>query len=194
MAELCRALAVGAYGVVLLNRRGEAGFLDAKAADLLRAADGLSISGGRLIAKRPPEMRKLTRYIRDVVTGRAMPDGGRRFLLVTRPSGKRPYLISLLPPCRGAAAEGTDGCACVAHLHDLDYQREPACPALRQAFGLTAREADLAIGLVRTARLDGAAAAAGMAVNTARNHLRGIFLKTGTSKQSETVQLLSKVP
>ena len=60
-------------------------------------------------------------------------------------------------------------------------------------FGLTGREAVLAAALVRTTRLDAAAAECGMALNTARNHLQAIFVKTGTCGQAELVQLLGRV-
>jgi DNA-binding CsgD family transcriptional regulator len=46
---------------------------------------------------------------------------------------------------------------------------------------------------VRCANLAGAAAQAGMALNTARNHLQGIFRKSGTASQAEAVLLFSRL-
>lgn len=193
--ELCDALEQGADGLMLLDPRGEASFMNRAAADIVRSGDGLSISSGLIVAKRPPESRKLTRNIRDVLTGREpSPAGGPRSLLVTRPSGKRPYVVCVMPPRRSHPRTDAQHCACVVRVRDLAHQREPTESMLSQTFGLTRREADLAIQLVRMPRLEAAAGRSGMAVNTARNHLRGIFLKTGTSSQGEAVQLLSKIP
>ena len=38
-----------------------------------------------------------------------------------------------------------------------------------------------------------AAANAGMALNTARNHLRAVFRKTGAANQTEAVQLFGRL-
>ena len=60
-------------------------------------------------------------------------------------------------------------------------------------FGLSEREADLAVELVRCASLADAAAQAGMALNTARNHLQNIFRKSGATNRAEAVQLFSRL-
>ncbi len=60
-------------------------------------------------------------------------------------------------------------------------------------FGLTDREADLAVELARCASLAQAAANCGMAGNTARNHLQSIFRKSGASSQAEAVQLFARI-
>jgi DNA-binding NarL/FixJ family response regulator len=59
--------------------------------------------------------------------------------------------------------------------------------------GLSEREADLGVALVRCPSLPQAAADCGMAFNTARNHLQSIFRKSGTSSQAEAVQLFSRL-
>jgi DNA-binding CsgD family transcriptional regulator len=195
MQELEYALTQGADGVILLDRRGAPSFVNAVAVDILDAGDGLFLSRGLIGARRLPESRKLARHIRDVIDRRrAAPIERRRSMLVTRPSAKRPYVVSVMVSRRVLSHPVSPSCACVVHIHDLAHQREPADDALRQTFGFTKRETDLAIQLVRSPRLDAAARRSGMAVNTARNHLRGIFLKLGTASQSEAVQLLSKIP
>ena len=61
-------------------------------------------------------------------------------------------------------------------------------------FGLTAREADLAIELVRCAGLREAGAAAGMAHNTARNYLQSIFRNCNVTTQAEAIRLFAALP
>lgn len=69
----------------------------------------------------------------------------------------------------------------------------PSKESLRTLFGMTEREADFVIELVRCAGLEGAAANAEMAINTARNHLQSIFRKTETANQAEAVRLFCLV-
>jgi len=57
-------------------------------------------------------------------------------------------------------------------------------------FGLTAAESRLATQLVEGQSVEEAAKISGIAIATARTHLRNIFAKTATSRQSELVLLL----
>src|SRR5262249_45043697 len=61
------------------------------------------------------------------------------------------------------------------------------------AFGLTQRQAVLAVQLARGASLAQAAAALGVALETARWHLKEIFERTNTHRQADLVRLLCSV-
>ncbi len=107
-------------------------------------------------------------------------------MLVTRPSGKRPYIVRALPAPRADRFLAGESIACVIHLHDL--VAEPSKASLCAVFGLTEREADLAIEVVCCAGLTNAAANAMAAPNTARKHLQGKFApKSGVTNQTEMV-------
>ena len=64
---------------------------------------------------------------------------------------------------------------------------------LRELFGLTHMEAEIASVISTGAPPEQAAAETGIAVVTARNHLKAVFAKTGTHRQSERVALLSRL-
>jgi DNA-binding CsgD family transcriptional regulator len=64
--------------------------------------------------------------------------------------------------------------------------------AVAQAFGLTPRQAMLAVLLARGASLAQAAAALKVTVETARWHLKEIFERTNTHRQADLVRLLCK--
>lgn len=66
--------------------------------------------------------------------------------------------------------------------------------SLQSAFGLTAAEARLANRLRHGESLSDVAEAAGISRETVRQHLKSIFLKTGTNRQAELVLLLSRLP
>lgn len=191
---LLNGLASKADGVILLSAKGEPTFVNDAATAILNSGDGLSLSQGAFLTRRPPETRRLQQLVQAALSGvkqQETPAGGR--MLVTRPSGRRPYVVSVLasPPTERFLAGRPIGC--VIHLQDLSTVRTPARDALQDVFGLTEREADFAIELVGCADLQRAADQAQMSVNTARNHLQSIFRKAGVKGQTELVQLLGRL-
>ena len=181
-------------GLILLDASGRAIFLNAAAEQCLAMNDGLSLRGGQFSAWRAAETRRLRQLLGQILgsaAGAATTGGGR--MLVTRPSGRKPFVLTLTQPPPAHAFLTGRGIACVLHLQDLDTHPLPRAADLRAVFGLTHREADLAVELVRTARLDQASARCGIALNTGRNHLQAIFGKTGTKSQAELVQLLGRI-
>ncbi len=87
-----------------------------------------------------------------------------------------------------------DSISCVIHIHDLAQVHLPSRVSLSTVFGLSEREAALAIELVRCVDLPAAAARAQMSFNTARNHLQNIFRKCSVSSQAEAIQLFGRLP
>ncbi len=193
-AMLLEAMAAKADGVILLNAAGTPAFVNGSAQAILAAGDGLGWTPEGFVTRRAAETRRLRHLVRSAIagrfeTGRGGPGGQ---LLVTRPSARRPYILRVLPAPPVERFLSTFGFACVIHIHDLGAVRVPSRALLIAAFGLTEREADLAVELVRCAGLAGAATGAGMAHNTARNHLQGIFRKCAVANQAEAVQLFSR--
>ena len=62
--------------------------------------------------------------------------------------------------------------------------------SLRRLYGLTRAEARLAGCLVRGDRIEEAAEHLKVSTSTARTHLKHIFSKTGTKRQTDLVRLL----
>lgn len=193
-AALLDALASKADGLILLGCSGAPSFMNDAALAILAAGDGLAFVAGAFVTRRANETRKLHRLIAASVAptppSESRPGGE---LLVTRASGRRPYVLRVMPAPPTERFLSGPGIACVIHLHDLAAIRLPSRSLLIAAFRLSGREADLAVELVRCANLAGAAAHAGMALNTARNHLQSVFRKSGTASQAEAVQLFSRL-
>jgi PAS domain-containing protein len=193
-AALLEALARRADGVILLDRTGAPGFMNEAARAILAAGDGLAFSHGEFVTRRGPETRRLRQLIGEAIALAPASEaraGGE--MLVTRGGGARPYVLRAMRAPRMERFLAGVSIAGVIHLHDLAAVRVPAKALLIAAFGFSEREADLAVELVRCASLTGAAGNAGMALNTARNHLQGIFRKSGTASQAEAVQLFSRL-
>ncbi|MEI9993066.1 MAG: hypothetical protein WDM91_00615 [Rhizomicrobium sp.] len=193
-AALLDALARRADGVILLDASGQPSFMNDAAHAILGAGDGLAFARGEVTTQRGPETRRLRSLIANATAiappSEAQPGGE---MLLTRRGGRRPYVLRIMAAPRFDCFLAGGSIAAVMHIHDLAAVRVPPKSLLMAAFGLTEREADLAIALVRCAGLAGAAADAGMAPNTARNHLQAIFRKSGTASQAEAVQLFSRL-
>ena len=194
LTALLDALTCKADCIVLLDSSAAPIFVNEAAAQVLNADDGLRHVGRAFVTLQSSETRKLGEMIADTISSPKVPTGQpREHMLVTRPSGKRPYILRVTPPQRTARFLKQNSVACVIHIQDLAKMNVPSKASLCSIFGLTEREADFAIELVRCTGIDGAATKAGMAVNTARNHLQSIFRKTGTTNQAEAVQLFGRL-
>ncbi len=192
-AAMLAALSRRTDGMVLLDPRGAPTFVNDAAQAVLTAGDGLLLRGNDFVTRRQPETRRIAQLIHCALNGAAgvAAAGGRA--LVSRPSGRPPYVVTVMatPPMERFLTSKTIGC--VVHIQDLGAADLPSREALRDVFGLTDRESDFAIELVRCADLERAAVSAGMAVNTARNHLQSISRKTGVSGQTAVAQLLARL-
>jgi DNA-binding CsgD family transcriptional regulator len=78
-------------------------------------------------------------------------------------------------------------------LSDLTARPGPDPAVLRQLFGLTRMESRVASIISTGASPEEAAENMGISFETARNHLKAVFAKTGTHRQGELVALLSRL-
>lgn len=111
---------------------------------------------------------------------------------MVRREGSRPVLITVLP-IDGAASGPFFGARVLLTFSDLAAQPAPPASLLTQVFGLTQAEARLAALIATGVSPEGAAERLGIAAETARNHLKAVFAKTDTHRQSELVALLSRL-
>jgi len=181
------------FGVALLDGAGKLLWTNREAADILARADGLAIQNKRLCAANSAENAELERLMAVAVAtrlGRATQAAG--VLSVSRPSLARSFALLAAP----IVAERVSLHEPAAVVFITDPERKPETPVqlLRRLYGLTGREAALAGLLLHGSDLKNAAGQLGMSMNTARTHLRLIFEKTDTHRQSELMHLLLRGP
>ena len=181
-----------AQGVILLDRSSMVLWANGTGRSILDAADGLDLRHGQLHAANPADNAALARSIAAAVEAPSACSGD-CLLSVARPSCKRPYNILVSPVSVRPPAIGRVPVA-VAIVSDPERQVEAAPARLARLFGLTPREAALAALLVAGNNLDDIAGQLSMGRNTVRQHLRAIFEKTGTHRQSELMRLLLRSP
>lgn len=86
-----------------------------------------------------------------------------------------------------------EGAKFVAALVDPDVCPEPSPALLQQIFGLTKREAHVAIKLMCGVTLQEMAEETGVSLGTVRSQTKAVFAKTGTNRQAELVGILTRL-
>ena len=201
--EQSRDAAVGyvdalANGILFLGRNGSILFANAAAQAVFLASDGLCDGPEGLRATGLFEDRRLQACI-VAATGEKFFEKDIeaptcRALTVSRLGSGRPYNILVAPIKQREVIFATVQPAAIVLIGNPDVT--PVLPAqyLRQLYGLTKREAELA-ALVATGQ-DVAICAdlLGITASTARGYLKRIYSKTDTSRQAELVHLLLNLP
>jgi DNA-binding CsgD family transcriptional regulator len=193
-------------GVVLLDAVGRIAGLNRAGQAMIDARDGLRLVQGRLQAEQGGEGRRLVHLLAAAVSAGGKAASARRGeaadLRVSRPSGRAPYLLSVLPLSPEAAgpfddADGGGGCG-GARIRAAVYIVDPAAVApglgrrLSALFGLTAVEAGLVGDLLADLTPAEIGERRGVAISTVRSQLRSVFAKTGTTRQSELMNLVNR--
>ncbi len=190
------------HAIFLLTETGRALHLNRAAERLLADADGLVSRPGGLAAATPGHTADLLAML-SRAGQRDRPLTGA--LRLPRPSG-RPALaliaIPVSPPGRGADPALDPGLmgdtsarpAVLLCITDPDRETPPNQRHLAALFGLTSAEAALAADLLAGHDLAEIANLRGRSIHTVRTHLQRIMAKTETTRQSDLMRTLLRVP
>ncbi len=171
-------------------------------AEMLAKRDGLFADAGdgmALRAARSGETAALRRLIAATAArsggggAAGPPEAGR--LRLSRPD-KAALMVTAVPlTAAGLAAAGLSPAPTVLLLvTDPEAKAQTPPPAvLREAFGLTPAEAEVAARAARGEGMQAAAEALGISSGTARLHLHRVFEKTGAHRQAELAALLARL-
>jgi DNA-binding CsgD family transcriptional regulator len=131
----------------------------------------------------------------DRAVARAVSRPGQLGLAALTGADGRRYLLQV-HPVPGRARDIFSSAAALALLIERD--REPAIlrtdlSALRGAYGLTEREANVAALLAEGLDINAIAARLGIRPNSARSYLKDALQKTGATRQAELVALVARI-
>jgi len=176
----------GKGGIVLVNRTAQA---------ILRRTGGLKLTSHGVEAGFAQENAKLKTMVQGALAtgnGRIAHSGG--VMAVSKPGSSRPLYL-LVAPLRLKSVQ-LDKAAPVAAIFITDPELEPRMNArhFEELYGLTPAEAKLAKALAAGQSLSEAAEELSVGQSTLRSHLKSIFVKTQTKRQSELVRLLMLGP
>jgi len=179
-------------GVILINAIGEVTVCNQHAEEIVRQADGLSVIKSRLCAAASGEAEVLDRLIANAVADSHHVASG--VAIVRRPSLRQPFvlIVSRLTSSAVVMDDPSRPRAVVLVNDPSDAERANA-ELLIDLFGLTRREAEVALAVVAGHGLRAAAQQLGIALTTARTHLQHVFEKTRTRRQSELTSLVLQI-
>lgn len=180
-----------AVGSLLVKADGTICGSNRIADEVLNEADGIAVERSRLAiddARIAREFNQALRSMCDVSTQEQRPTP--TVLRIQRPSGKADLGLVMRPVKHDPYLPGAESAVAAVLMSDPDRAGLISEAALRDLFELTRMEALLARRLAEGLSVTEAADALGIAVNTARSHLRAIFEKTGTQRQAQLIRLV----
>lgn len=189
------AIEGASFGIIVLTGDRRIWRCNREAERIMVEGGEIDGQGGKLVVRRPIDNAALQRLIDGAIEtarGRGR-DGGGSMALAKR-AGPRPYAVLVAPVPERAAPLSLAGPAVVVFLTDPDHAPETPAQLLRRVYGLTRKEAQLALALAGGANLADAAERLRIAKGTARRHLAAIFARTGIHRQAELVRLILSLP
>jgi DNA-binding CsgD family transcriptional regulator len=187
-SDIARAVDSVRHGIAVVGPGSVVMHLNSAAERIVKCGDGLCIRSGRVEATCASANAELSRSIVSaLLEHESNPRGGNSFLC-RRPSGKRPFVIHVLP--LSPAAENMSGARALVVLVDPEQQPEPPTQLLRRIYGLTNAEADVALRVVRGDGLKPICEELSLSMATVKTHLQHVFDKTDTHRHAELVRLL----
>lgn len=116
-----------------------------------------------------------------------------RHIPVDTPEGLRGIAIRLMPLSRASNLFSAVRPRAIMTMVDLDAETRSDGRSLRELYGLTSRESQIATAIAAGASVSELAVIAGISQYTVRQHLASTFRKTGTAGQNDLVRLVSRI-
>ncbi len=178
-------------GCLTIDRAGTALSVNSRATEIVSQGDGIGLLKGRLFFADETAARRYSRGL-----GHLDPVGGKLMtgcsFPVRRPNGKRPYLIAVHSlPQKNEFTPYARPAAAVVFIRDPDRLARLNTRLLRQSYGLTAAESDLAAALDRGLRLQDVAVERHVSITTVRSQLYALMAKMGVNRQTDLIRLLA---
>lgn len=162
--------------------------LNQRARDLLASQHGIEDYGGVFRIKRSSVCRTIARLVHQAAEGATGVDAAADIIGIPDDDGRTRFALRVLP-CRYLGVS----CALVV-INDMLSTSHAPRRVLAKLFSLSAREAEFADCFAAGSRVEQIASDMAISSNTARIHLRHLFMKTGCKTQAELARLFATVP
>ena len=178
-------------GTAILDENGRMMRCNRAAQRLFDSRDGLECKHDKLCAFANHENRSVQQAIQTVLKQRQRGLDDIEVLTLSRPSGEMPLNLLLRPiPMSYQAQNGARRPAVAVFIRDPADSPQASRNLLRSLFQLTPTEIEVAMLVMDGQTLDETAQSLGVSRNTVRAHLRGVFAKTGATRQAHLVKTL----
>lgn len=176
-------------GIIVLKKSGKVVFMNASAKEFIAAKDGLQIDrNGALTAGTTLETKRLRNVIETVFEAENIVRT-KSILQISRNSTMRPLSVFVAPFSENRIFSKTEGLALLL-INDPEQQVTDIEPVLSRIYQLTPSESKIAALLAQGKTLNETCEILCIKQNTIRTHLKRIFSKTETRRQSELVKLI----
>lgn len=179
-------------GAIVVDDRCRIVMTNTVATGLIERRDGLRTDERNVLETMvPAETKRLRSLIADVVEDRLLTaDRNGGFLAVTRPAGRRPLSMFVAPFCETNALFFLRRRLALIFFNDPEGEISDVEPLLRRMYRLTPAETRIAAMIARGYSVKEVCRLLEIKENTIRTHLKRVFSKTETKRQSELVKLV----
>lgn len=176
-----------AHRVVFSNNRGT---------ELLGSNDGMALANdGRLKLAHSGEARRLRSLLdRIFSSGSGLKKEFGAALHVSRKTGRRPYQVVISRIFESSFQSNREEALAMIIVSDPEDSIAPSDRVLVELFDMTATEARITSLLTDGLDINEVCKELKVTCNTVRTHLKHIFSKTDTHRQSELITLIAKLP
>jgi DNA-binding CsgD family transcriptional regulator len=183
------ALDALSQGVIVVARDGNVRHLNLAAKTIVTKRDGVVIDRkGILSCSRLDQTAALHRLIAACTIA-----GETRAMRVYRPSGLRPLqIVGTKASDYGRDSIYGGQARAILFLYDPETQIQTPPEILRELYGLTRAESQIASDLIESLTIDQIADRRRVKRETIRTHIKELFLKTGTNRQATLIAYLLK--
>lgn len=187
LAALAFGLDLVQHGAMLVAAEGQPRLANQTALAILQKKDGLWLSRTGLIADRATDTRLLQKLLQDAIKTPELGEPKDSPITLQRRTAHNALIVRVVPGPGLDCWPGSENRTALLKLYDQDLGLEVDAGDLCRLYGLTRGEAALAVLLVRGKSIEEAAEELFISPHTARTHLKRIFMKTDTHRQTELV-------
>ena len=176
-------------GILVMDSTGQVIDSNPCAERVMRACEGINLRNGRLSFTDPGLDNRLVQALGKYRTGNGY--GHPVIAACVRCTRSAPCRVLVVP-----VAPGDDGrdIAFFALIYAPNGSQEISLEVLRQLYGLTKAQAEVARSLYAGRSVEDTALALNVSLNTIRTHLKHIFTKCDVSSQAELLHMLALGP
>jgi DNA-binding CsgD family transcriptional regulator/PAS domain-containing protein len=178
-------------GVYLADRDGRLVYMNPAAEKQIRAGSTLRVVDNRLAPRSSNAHSMINRAISEATSNEsAMPVGGTTLALPDREKGGLIATVLPLNQGRRRALSGPFAATTAVFIQNPVVSPHYPSEAFGKLYGLTDAELRVLLAMAPGLSVKDVAALLGIGEVTARTHLQHVYVKTGTSKQTELLNLL----
>jgi len=179
------------HAFLLTDGEGRVLYANSAAREFMELRDGLAMDRNRISLPATRDNAVFLAALRAIASGR---DVSVRRLEVSRPSGRTPFRLMLMPAeVSRVVPLGVSVPTVTVVIADSEHRPEPDLAVLCELFSLTPAEARVAAKLVQGRNVEEIAAEAGISVATVRTHIKRTLAKTSTYRQGELIALILRL-